>query len=85
LAILTLLSAFSICTVGAFLAIFPIFLGPVGIFWGTPVIYLADFGATLPIFAHFWADFLNLFFTEKSKPPEKQGGWLCGNVWQDLL
>ena len=36
--------------VGAFLAIFPIFLGFVGIFWGTPANYFADFGAILDHF-----------------------------------
>ena len=49
--------AFSYCTEGAFLAIFPIFLGFVGIFWGTPAIYFADFGAILAIFDHSWAIF----------------------------
>ena len=34
LAIFTLFGVFSFCTVGAFLAIFPIFFGFVGIFWG---------------------------------------------------
>ena len=36
--------AFSFCTMGAFLAIFPIFLGFVGIFWGTPRIISPIFG-----------------------------------------
>ena len=49
--------AFSYFTVGVFLAIFPIFLGFVGIFWGTPAIYFADLGAILAIFDHFWAIF----------------------------
>ena len=31
--------------------------GFVGIFWGTPAIYFADFGAILAIFDHFWAIF----------------------------
>ena len=39
------------------MAIFPIFLGFVGIFLGTPAIYFADFGAILAIFDHFWAIF----------------------------
>ena len=56
LAIFTLFGAFSLCTVGAFLPIFLIFLGFVGIFWGTPA-YFADFGAILAIFDHFWASF----------------------------
>ena len=49
-AIFTLFGAFSLCTVGAFFVIFPIFLGFVGIFWGTPANYFADFGAILAIF-----------------------------------
>ena len=49
--------AFLNCTVGAFWAIFPIFLRFVGIFWGTPANYFADFGAILAIFDHFWAIF----------------------------
>ena len=65
--------AFSYCTVGAFWAIFPIFLGFVGIFWGTPAIYFADFGPILAIFwttfgpflDHFWADFFLAFLVEK--------------------
>ena len=52
--------------VGAFLAIFPIFLGFVGIFWGTPAIYFADFGAILAIFDHFWA-ILGPFLGRKKK------------------
>ena len=35
----------------------PIFLGFVGIVWGTPANYFADFGAILAIFDHFWAIF----------------------------
>ena len=50
---------------GAFLAIFPIFLGFVRIFWETLAMYFADFGAILAIFDHFWAifgPFLDHFF-----------------------
>ena len=57
---------------GAFLAIFPIFLGCVGISWGTPAIYFADFGAFWGNFDHFWAIFgpfwgrkKKAFFAEK--------------------
>ena len=46
---------------GRFLAIFPIFLGFVGILWGTPANYFADFGAILAIFDHFWAIFFCRF------------------------
>ena len=46
--------AFSYCTVGAFLAIFPTFWGFAGIFWGTPAIYFAGFGAILATFDHIW-------------------------------
>ena len=53
LAIFTLFGAFCLCNVGAFLAIFPILLGFVGIFWGTPANYFADFGQILGIFDHF--------------------------------
>ena len=41
---------------GAVLAIFPIFLGFVGIFWD-PGNYFADLGAILAIFDHFWDHF----------------------------
>ena len=58
--------AFSYCTVGAFWAIFPIFLGFVGIFWGTPAIYFADLGAILTIFDHFWAIFAPLWGQKKN-------------------
>ena len=56
---------------GAFLAIFPIFLRFVGIFWGTPANYFADFGAIMAIFDHFWADFYFTFFDRKSRKPPK--------------
>ena len=69
-AIFTLFGAFSLCTVGAFLTIFPIFLGFVGILWGTPAIYFADFGGN---FGHFWP-LLGpknwLFLPENAKKPQ---------------
>jgi len=52
--------------VGAFWVIFPIFLGFVGIFWGTPEIYFADFGAILAIFDHFWAGNFFVYFLPKN-------------------
>ena len=60
-AIFTLFGAFSLCTVGAFLVVFPIFVGFVGIFSGTPVNYFVDFGAIVAIFDHFWTIFFCLF------------------------
>ena len=47
---------------GAFLAIFPIFLGFVRISWGTPTIYFADFGAFLTTFGQY---FFLAFFAKK--------------------
>ena len=70
-AIFTLFGAFSLCTVRAFLGIFPIFLGFVGIFWGTPANYFADFGAILAIFDHFRADFFLPFLTKNPETPQK--------------
>ena len=49
-AILTLFWCIFILHCGAFLAIFPIFLGFVGISWGTVTIYFTDFGAIMAIF-----------------------------------
>ena len=64
-----------------FLAIFT-FLGFVGIFWGTPAIYFADFGAILAIFDHFWTIlgpiFFYTFFGRKSQKPPKNK--VCGCV-----
>ena len=63
------------------MAIFPIFLGFVGISWGSPTILLADFGAILAIFDHFWAifgPFLGRFFfpflTENPETPQSMLG-----------
>ena len=78
-AIFTLFGAFSLCTVGAFLAIFPIFLELVGIFWGTPANYFADFGAILTIFNHFGPFFFLPFLTENPENPQKQR---CMAVWR---
>ena len=50
---------------GAFLAIFPIFLGFFGIFWGTPAIYFANFGAILAIVDHCWAIFGDVWVRKK--------------------
>ena len=65
--------AFSYCAVGAFLAIFEIFLGFVGICWVTPAIYCADFGAILailttfgPFLDHFLGRFCLAFFMPKN-------------------
>ena len=66
----------------AFLAIFPIFLGFVGISWGTPANYFADFGAILAIFGpildHFGAEFFFAFFDPK--PPKPPKNKVCGCV-----
>ena len=76
---------FSLCTGRAFFGHFPIFLGFVGISWGTPTIFLADFGAIMAIFDHFWAIFGPIlfcrFFTENPENPRK----IRCHVWQDLL
>ena len=49
-AIFTLFGAFSLCTVGAVLAIFPDIFRICWDFLGTPANYCADFGAILAIF-----------------------------------
>ena len=54
MAIFTVLVHFHIALWGRF---WPFLGGFVGIFWGTPAIYFADFGAILTIFDHFWAIF----------------------------
>ena len=76
MAIFGLFGAFSLCTEGAFLAIFPILLGFIGISGGTPI-FLADLGAILVIFDHFgaivgpfWGG-ETTFFAEKLPTPEK--------------
>ena len=46
---------------GAFLAIFPIFVGFVGIVGDTPAIYLADFGGNFWPFLNTFGPFLDHF------------------------
>ena len=59
---------------------FPIFLGFVGIFWGTPANYFSDFGAILTIFGTiFGLVFVLPFLTENPEPPPKKNK-MCGCV-----